>query len=495
MTVSLPQRFLAITARLPNRCAVRRGDTSITFEALSRQAIALARELNQDIQHGDRVALLMENSIDYVIGCYGVWLAGGVVVGLNTALKREDLLWQLDHCEAKIIIAEAKYGQVLGTEANGKPDARSLVVGSDAWNRITMAAAAPEEFEVVLPSDAPAQIIYTSGTTGKPKGVLLGHGNLAANIDAIQCCLGIRTDDVALCVLPFFYSFGNSVLHSHLTQGSTLVLENSLMYPQTIVQQIHEQRVTAFYGVPSTYYILLARAQLNAESLSTLRYCAQAGGAMDPVRIERFCAALPQLEFVVMYGQTEASARLSWLSPGDRVRKSGSVGFAIPGTELSVRDEQGEELGAGLQGEVCARGPHVMSGYWRDEEATAQVLRDGWLRTGDVGYRDAEGYLFLVGRSKEMIKSGAHRISPREIEEVIAAIPGVSDVAVIGVEDELLGQTIKACVIAGDDETLRRLILRTCRENLPLYKMPKAVEFYREFPRTASGKIQKHLIR
>jgi len=497
MSDLLPQRLLAVATQYPERCAIRQGSTEISFGVLAAKIRALDAALRARIEPGERVALVMENSVDYVASCYAVWLSGGVVVGLNTALKPDDLMWQIEHCAASCVIADTRRWQELDARLPERVRACSIVAGAvpsvvalDDLYRAPFVDVAP----VVISADSPAQIIYTSGTTGRPKGVLLSHGNLASNIVAIQDYLGIRADDVAMCVLPFFYSFGNSVLHSHLTVGSGLVLENSLMYPQTVVQQMQAQQVTAFYGVPSTYYILLARTQLEGADLRALRYCAQAGGAMDPVRIERFCAALPQLDFIVMYGQTEASARLSWLPPVDRQRKQGSVGLAIPGVQLSIRGEDGAELEAGSTGEVCVRGANVMLGYWQDADATQQAIRGGWLCTGDLGYRDADGYLYLIGRSKEMIKSGAHRISPREIEEVIAAVPGVEDVAVIGIDDELLGQSIKACVIASEDDALRRQILRQCREHLPLYKMPKAVDFYKEFPRTASGKIQKHLL-
>jgi acyl-CoA synthetase (AMP-forming)/AMP-acid ligase II len=494
----LPQRLLAVSAQRADAPALRCGANVTGFGELAARARAIGAALRERSEPGERIALLMENSVDYAASVYGIWLAGGVVVGLNTALKADDLLWQIEHCGVTWLIAEPKQAQQLADVLPARLSERVIIAGAGNDDALTLdalcAAAGPCDAWAPLQADSPAQIIYTSGTTGRPKGVLLSHGNLAANVASIQQYLAIRADDVALCVLPFFYSFGNSVLHSHLTMGSALVLENSLMYPQAVLQQMQVQRVTAFYGVPSTYYILLARTQLDSLDLRALRYCAQAGGAMDPVRIERFCAALPWIDFIVMYGQTEASARLSWLPPADRRLKSGSVGVAIPGVTLSVRDESGNELAAGATGEVCAQGANVMLGYWDDADATQQTIRAGWLRTGDLGYRDADGYLYLVGRSKEMIKSGAHRISPREIEELIATVPGVDDVAVIGVEDELLGQTIKACVIAPDDDALRRQILRLCREKLPLYKMPKAVDFYREFPRTASGKIQKHLL-
>jgi acyl-CoA synthetase (AMP-forming)/AMP-acid ligase II len=247
--------------------------------------------------------------------------------------------------------------------------------------------------------------------------------------------------------------------------------------------------------VPSTFYLLMRSADLSGYDLSSLRYVTQAGGRMEADQIRRFKELVPGTDFVVMYGQTEASARLAWVQPSELERKAGSAGQAIPGVEISIRDAAGDVLPPGEVGEICARGANVMMGYWADAEETASVLHDGWLHTGDLGHVDEDGYLFLVGRSREMIKSGAHRISPPEIEEVIRAIEGVRDVAVVGVEDEILGQVIKACVVpVAESDDLKRSIRRVCRERLPAFKIPKVIEFRPELPRTDSGKVQKHLL-
>ena len=255
-----------------------------------------------------------------------------------------------------------------------------------------------------------------------------------------------------------------------------------------------ESRVTAFCGVPSSYYLLLSRTKPVDYDLSSLRYCTQAGGAMDPVKINDWQEQV-DADFYVMYGQTEASARLSYLPPDHLKTKSGSVGIAIPGVELSVQSASGELHKNGEQGEVCARGDNVMLSYFNAADDTAQVLKNGWLHTGDLGYFDEDGFLYLVGRNKEMIKSGAHRINPREIEEIIESLDGVDEVAVVGKDDELLGQVVRACVVTSLDEgMLKKIIMKKCRQNLATYKIPKELLFLKELPKTASGKVKKHLI-
>lgn len=219
---------------------------------------------------------------------------------------------------------------------------------------------------------------------------------------------------------------------------------------------------------------------------------------MDPARIERLQQALPEVGFWVMYGQTEACSRLTTLSPAQRRGKPGSVGMALPGVELQVRDAQGRAKPAGEVGDIWARGPNLMLGYWNSPDDTASALVDGWLHTGDIGHLDAEGFLFLHGRSREILKVGAHRVSPHEIENCIQAVPGVSECAVVPLPDELLGEVPRACVIPAPGHRplpqLTRDIQRHCREHLALYKVPKQIDFFDTLPRTASGKVQKHLI-
>jgi len=497
----LYERLLTTIEKNPSKIAVTDGISQITYGELGGVISRLGTFLSENIKAGDRVVILLDNSIEYIASCYGIWAAGGVVVGLNTALKSDDLRRLILHCGANVVISSTKHRE-LHRALDGKIKLDKLILVDDdsplnsavSWSQI-MKSPQPEKPSYQYQNNQLAIIIYTSGTTGHPKGVVLSHKNLIANVEAVQQYLSITQKDKIMCVLPFYYSYGNSVLHTHISCGATLVLENSFMYPHKVVERMKEERITAFAGVPSTYYLLLARTKLNEYNLSALRYCTQAGGAMDKHRIQMFTEQLPNVDFIVMYGQTEASARLSYLPASKLSDKLGSVGVPIPGVELSIRDEDGNKVESGVQGEVCARGDVVMQGYWKDDAETLKVKKKGWLYTGDLGFIDRDGYLYLVGRNKEMIKTGAHRISPLEIEELISQVPGVTEVAVVGIDDEIMGQVIKACIVADEESgTLLKSVQRLCREKFPLYKVPKEVVFFPELPRTASGKIKKYLL-
>ncbi len=464
-------RLMHQAAARPLHTAFIEGDRVTSYSGLAACIAAQGEALKSLIQPGDRVAVVMDNCAELAIAIYAIWWAGGVAVALNPALKSADITQLTEACQARFC----------WTALPEVPPAST----TDAAPHAAQAGAL-------------ASLVFTSGTTGQPKGVMLSHGALAANAWAVQQTLPMSPDDMTLCVLPFHYAFGGSVLHTHLSLGATLVLENSFMYPQRIVQRMAQVAATHFYGVPSSFYLLLERGQLASQPLPALRHVAQAGGAMDPGRIERLQQAWPDVGFWVMYGQTEACSRLTTLAPEHVADKPGSVGAPLPGVELQVRNAQGHALPTGEVGDIWARGPNLMLGYWASPEDTASILVDGWLHTGDIGRLDADGLLFLQGRSREILKVGAHRVSPHEIEQCIQAVPGVGECAVVPLPDELLGEVVRACVVpaAGHPPLaqLTRDIQRHCRERLALYKAPKQIDFFEALPRTASGKVQKHLI-
>lgn len=485
------------------------GDEVCSFADMWDQARRVAGFLQANgLVAGDRVALIADNSPQYIAVFYGTLLAGGAVVPMNTNSKVRDFENWLNHCGArfgfvdfvpremhKLLQAGIATALVaVNRDAAGiLPDSLLPQLHAD-WQAVKQNQPLPLP-EVLAPAPAAlACIIYTSGTTGNPKGVMISHGNLAANVQSILAALPIQSGDRFLNVLPFYYSYGNSVLHTHVAQGATLYLENSMMYPAAVVARMQIERITGFAGVPSTYALLLSRGKVAEHDLSCLRYILQAGGAM-PVPLTRDVMQHMSRQLYVMYGQTEATARLTWLPPARLEEKLGSVGIPIDGVEIEIRHPDGSACAAGETGELFARGGNVAAGYWQNEAATTATFVDGWLKTGDLGHRDADGFIYLLGRRSDMIKSGAHRISPLEIEEVITEVPSVEEVAVLGVPDELLGQTIAAFVVMKPGEELDvKQIKKHCLENLASYKIPKQILKVDALPKTASGKIKKHLL-
>lgn len=500
MSAGLVPLLQASVAQTPDALAVIHGERRVSYAQLWRQVGAVAGFLRaHKLAVGARVALLMDNSPAYIAAYYGVLAAGGVVVALNAATKSRDLSNWLGHSGASWLIADGAHPELAAVAAaRAREELRIVAVGASAvsdaiaWDEVL---ATPAQAPLGADPEAPAAIIYTSGTTGKPKGVTLSHRNLAANVKSILTYLELSGADRALNVLPFYYSYGNSVLHTHLAVGGSLVLENSMMFPHKVMERLAAERATGFAGVPSTYALLLNRVRFQDYDLSSLRYMTQAGGAMPTTNIARLHAALPQVALFVMYGQTEATARLTYLPPARLEEKLGSAGRAIPGVTLEIRDEHGRPMPSGTVGEIYARGDNIMRGYWNDADTTAQVLRDGWLKTGDLARMDEDGFIFIEGRLSDMIKSGAHRINPKEIEEVIAEVDGVAEVAVVGVPDDILGQTIRAVIVPQPGAALvPRAIQAHCHKQLALYKIPKLIDFASELPKTASGKVKRYLL-
>jgi len=499
----LIQDFLLQSSRInPDGEALVAGSCRATYAELEDAALSLAGSLLAGgLKPGERVAILTDVPFDYIVSYFGTLLAGGVFTGLNTQTSLRTLRHLLSDCGASVVLTHRKFLKHFEGIAAVVPTLEYVwVSGGGSIAGVPCVDFAEQLVGTVgnsrqLPSRASAdlaQIIYTSGTTGVPKGVMLSHRNLVVNTLSTVKYLALTRTDRAMVVLPFFYSYGNSVLLTHMAVGGTLVVNQSLLYPNVILDQMLAEQVTGFPGVPSTFALLLQRTAIRERSFPHLRYVTQAGGGMSPALARELVAALPGADIYVMYGQTEAAPRLSYLHPTDLHRKSGSIGKAIPGVTLEVLTPTGAAVQPEEVGEVVAQGENVMIGYWGQPEATAEVLRDGRLWTGDLATADEEGYLFIVGRQSDMIKSGAHRIAPKEIEDVLLEHTAVSEAAVIGVEDDILGEFLKACVVLKESVTCQeKELLCHCHQILPSYKVPHSIEFYDELPKTESGKIKR----
>ena len=487
--------------RFPYKDAAIHLGGRLNYLGVEAAANRLANHLiDAGIKPGDRVGLLLESSINYIIAYFGILKAGGVVVAMNTQAAVRNFRNILNDCTVKGIIFDKKIGHVIRAIHEDLPSLE-LVVCDGTYDKIPKSLKAeywlniqfksdPSRPHVVRTPDDFAQIIYTSGTTGSPKGVTLSHKNLLANTESIVKYLDLNADDRVMAILPFYYSYGNSLLLTHFYCGGSLVIDNRFAYPNVILEIMDRERVTGFSGVPSTFAILMHKSNINNYRFEHLRYLTQAGGPMTPALTQKILEAMPHIRIFIMYGQTEASARLSYLEPERLLEKIGSIGKGIPGVTLKVKNDKGEVCKPGEVGEIVAGGDNIMTGYWNQPEATKQVLKKDGLHTGDLAKTDEDGYLYIVSRKSDMIKSGAHRISPKEIEEVFAEFPGLVETAVVGVPDEILGEAIIAYIVPKtkiDQRELRKHL----RTNLAPFKIPREIIELEALPKTPSGKIQK----
>lgn len=482
----------------PDRNAVFQGDRRTTYATLNRAVLAVNSSLRRTgLQPGERVAILCDNSAECIAAYFGVQREGGVVVALNTQYTAFEIERILRHARVSLLITDKKYVSAARKAANGILHEDKVLVVDEIEEMGGRLPDMGDPASTVRPSmDDLAAIIYTSGTTGRPKGVMLTHRNFCANASSIVSYLGLSVTDKVMTILPFYYSYGMSLLTTHLMVGGTLVLENSFMYPNKVLNTMESEEVTGFAGVPTTFAILLNKSNIRNRRFPALRYLTQAGGPMSPQHAKTLKEILPDTRVFIMYGQTEATARLTYLEPEDLHRKLGSIGKAIPGVTIQVIKDDGTLAGADEEGEIVAHGDNIMAGYWDNPAETAKVLRGGKLHTGDRAKTDEEGYLYIVGRSSDMIKSGAHRISPKEIEEVIQEMNAVHEVALIGVPDEILGEAIRALVVLKDGHSCdQHAVQKHCRAKLAQFKIPREVFFVESLPKTSTGKVQRFLLK
>ena len=505
--MTLIHHFLERNATcFPDKTALIHGDVRATYSEINNRANNLALHLIENgLTPGDRVVLLMENCLEYVISYYGILKTGAVAVPLNSDLKTEGLRAILAELEAKCVISSSRFEKLLQAADLAACGIQRLILKSpkSKWSstpyRVSDLGSLAETRHALNPDiqireNDLASIIFTSGSVGGPKGVMLSHENLVHNTFSICQYLHLTQEDIQMVVLPFFYVMGKSLLNTHFAVGGSIVINNKFAFPAAVLNEMVSEKVTSFSGVPSTYAFLLHRSPIAAyrDKLTSLRYCSQAGGHMSRVIKEELRQVLPaHTDIYIMYGATEASARLSYLEPERFKEKIDSVGKAIPGVALKVLNEKGEEVPEGQVGELVAAGSNIMMGYWKNPEATAKALLDGWYHTGDQAFQDEQGFFYVVGRKDDLIKVGGHRVNPGEVEDKLMDSGQLVEVLTLGVPDPLLEHRLVAFVVSREERQDADALLRYCEETLPRYMVPSEIRILQSLPKSASGKIDR----
>ncbi len=505
----LLHQFLAdAAARTPDAIALIEPVRRTSYAELDRLANRYAHLfLSSGVTRGDRVVIALDNSAEMVGAYFGAMKAGGVAVPLPAGPRSDRLPAAIKDCAPRLCLIDAATARAVTAESPlaGVPAVfvhkapRSLPAGAAAFRDMGAALQDCPDTPVsvrVIDLDL-AAIIYTSGSTGEPRGVMLTHQNFVANARSIVAYLGLTSADRVMCVLPFHYVYGLSLLHTHLLAGASLVIDNRFAFPNVVLAAMKEHDVTGFAGVPSTFAILLHRSDLAQTPLPRLRYVTQAGGGMPPARIAEWLERGPAVPFFVMYGATEAAARLTYLPPDELREHLGSIGRPIPNVEVRVLTADGVVAAPGEVGELVARGSNISAGYWNNPEETRARFGPEGYRTGDLGYADAEGRLHLVGRAHDMMKVGANRVGAREIEDVLHEHPAILEAAVVPAPHDLLGEVpVAFVVLRGELDDPSQAVRAFCAGRLAVYKVPQRVVVLPEMPRlTGAGKLDRTALR
>ncbi len=462
----------------------------LSFSELYHESLRLARFLRETHGQNNNILLVSPNSSFFLVAYLAIMKSGNVCVPLNPSIEDNNLNFVAELCDSKIAFISSSLQHTKWDFIEKVYYAIPETINGN--NKLSLNLFDEDKFD----ENRLAEIIFTSGSTGEPKGVMITHKNIIANTDSIIKYLHLTGDDVMEIVLPFYYCYGLSLLHTHMKVGGSIVFNNNFMFLGSVINDLKKYECTGFAGVPSHFQILLRKSKsFKTESFPSLRYVTQAGGKLHKAFIKEFTDHQPDIAFYVMYGQTEATARLSYLPPDKLEEKLGSLGKAIPGVVLDIIDDSGKSIqDPGIVGELVAKGDNIMKGYLGDEEDTKKTVQDGWLHTGDLAYKDEEGYFYHTARMKEIIKVGGRRISPKEIEEVIVTIPGVVDCSISGIYDDILGEALKADIVVSDmnDEMVDEIFFkRLCAEKLALEKVPQVIHFSNRLDIAPTGKKTK----
>lgn len=475
-------------------------DQEITYASLDEITGRVANGLaGIGVRKGDRVGILLHNCPEFLYAFFGIQKAGAVAVPINFNLKRDEVKYILNDAEICALMTTPVLWEAIGDVRPECPHLSRLILagGQPGPAGLSFSQLCESEPRGALrsPVDSdPAGIIYTSGTTGYPKGVVLTHRNYLFDTEHFVRAIRMTDQDRFLCILPLFHVNGQVVttLTPLFAKASMILLEK--FSPKDFFPTLARLKATAFSGVPTVYAILLNAPEAEKYDLRSLRFCI-CGAAPMPVEIFEAFERRFNAYILEGYGLSEGTC-VSSVNPLEGQRKIGSIGVPLSGQEMKVVDDETREVRPGQVGEIVVKGENVMRGYFKNPQATAEALREGWLHTGDLGYKDADGYFFIVGRKKEMIIRGGENIYPKEIEEVLYRNPKVLEAAVIGLPDRVWGEEVCAFIVLKEGaRAAEEEMIRHCKASLADYKCPRKIVFWDSLPKTATGKVQKGRLR
>jgi long-chain acyl-CoA synthetase len=488
--MNLPRALAKSAKRHPDKTALFWGGSQFSYGDLWSRSLWVADQLRSEfgVRAGDRVGLWLKNCPEFVPALFGILQTGAVVVPINNFLKPPEVSFILGDAGIDVIICDESMREGFENLRSGRPGLRALRVEDFA----SLAAPARAGRECRSSESDLAVIIYTSGTTGHPKGAMLSHGNLLANVESCRRALEAVGEDRFVVLLPMFHSFMLTVgILLPLLIGGSIVLIKTLHPLKNIVAEIVQHRGTLLPAVPQ-FFRTMTHGSVPPDL--PLRVCISGAAPLPAEILKEFTARFP-IPLLEGYGLSEAGPVVSF-NPIRGPWKAGSIGVPISGVEVSVQDDSGEILAAGATGEICVRGANVMLGYWKQPVETTATMRQDWLLTGDIGHVDADGYFYITDRKKDMLLVNGINVYPRQIEEVLYSFPGVKEAAVIGVPDARKGEQPLAFVSAHDGIDLQEgPLLQFARKQLADYKMPRHIVFLAALPRNATGKILKTELR
>jgi long-chain acyl-CoA synthetase len=513
---SIPQRLLGealliSTKHNPSKTAIIVKGKEYTFSELKECAERLAGYMvRSGLKKGDRVAILMENSWQTIVSIYGTTLSGGVFLVINPQTKADKLQYILNDCGAKMLISNSILKNELSSALLDVSILQEVIITGDEKQLLLTGSAfrisnfesiiAAEKVETFLPNVIPndlAALIYTSGSTGFPKGVMMTHQAMVFTSWSLIEYLRLSDEDRIMLLLPLAFDYGLYQLLMAITVGGVLIVEQSFIFTASIYRNIEKYKPTVFPGVPTIYAMMIASSKENPLAFDCIKTVTNTAASLPAEFVPYLKKIFPNALIYKMYGLTECK-RVCYLEPELVDIKPSSVGKAIPGTEVFLLDTKGKPVPSGESGILHVRGPHIMLGYWNKPELSKEMLKPGNLPgerilcSNDLFIMDDEGYLYFQGRTDDIIKTRGEKVSPIEVENVIYKINGVKEVAVIGVPDVIMGESIIAFITTHENAILNeKVIQKECMNKLEIFMVPQKVSFLNEMPKSANGKIDK----